>query len=250
MQNHFKKQIDSLMLVIGAFVGIVTPYVVLLRANPFEFSSVSLLEFVSFHPWHGISASAFSITGFSLVAVALKGFRGQFASATEKLEALIVTLSVTFAICLAAYVAIVALSKVCSFVEYRDVRIFATVIGALLGFQIAEQLPTVGENRTPTAFTIAGGMLGYFAAPLFLLFASCAIFIFLASPLTALLSHKVRSPKPIAGRGPASPQDHKKQIHDLQMKIQWVKQSGVASHLIKEETARLTQQIRDLGGSP
>ncbi len=252
MQHIISKHIDSLMLVTGAIVGIVTPNVVLSRVSPFKFATMDLLEFVSIYPWQGISAIVFAIAGFSLVAVGLRGMRGQFASPGEKLESLTVTLMITFVICVVAYVAVLALSKLYSFVEYQDFRLFATIIGALVGFQLAEQLPSVGENRTPIAFTIGGGLLGYFAAPAFLLFASVAALIFFGAPFLTFLRYKFSSQSSslLSGNGPAPAADHKKQVHDLRLKIQWVKKSGVTPHLIKEEVARLTRQIHDLGGTP
>ena len=50
------------------------------------------------------------------------------------------------------------------------------------------------------------------------------------------------------GRG--TPNGNQKQIQDLRAKIDFVRNSGVGSHLIQEEVDKLSQQISKLGGTP
>ena len=193
MSAAIRNNIDLVLLATGLFVGLVTPISILSRSVSGGIPTTDLIQIIANRPLIGVPSVLFAIAGFTFVSVSLNGFRGKYATAQERLEATTTTAIVATIICVVAFSLVFACSKVSDLVQYQDIRIFATIIGALVGFQFSASLPSVGDDRTPVVFTGAGGLLGYFAAPAFLFFITLAAVIFFAVPFLGVVFQRFSS---------------------------------------------------------
>ena len=251
---NFQKNIDLILILSGLLVGLLTPVTILQRADQGAVSGGNLLRIVFDQPVAGLPAVLFAIAGYTLASVGLNGLRGRYVDGRERQEAIGTTAILCSTVCGGVCIVLYGLSTLSSWIEYRDVRIAATILGALGAYQLVSTFPSIGNDQTLGVFMGAGALLGYCAAPLFILVAIVAGFTFLGVPLLSTVIGRYRlsqqagpivnSPSPV-GIG-----SNEKQINDLRQKIAWVKQSGVAPHLVDEEVARLSNRITKLGGTP
>lgn len=243
-----KKDIDLLLIACGCVVGFAAPVAMLSRIGDRERTGLELLSIFSEHPFLSVPAVIFGIAGFTLVSVGLNGLRGKYADVAERFDGIYTTAATTSIVCTGAICILLALSKIVAFVEYKDFRVLATIIGALVGVQLAGYVD--GNDNTPAAFAFAGGLMGYCAAPALLLFLGVAALLLFGGPLlTILLNNAGRGGGGMSlGNGALS--GNQKQIQELRGKIDFIRKSGVAPHLVQEEVDKLSQQIAALGGKP
>ena len=244
--SFVKKDIDLLLIACGSVVGFATPVAMMSRIGDRERTGLELLSIFSEHPFLSVPAVIFGIAGFTLVSVGLNGLRGKYADVAERFDGIYTTAATTAIVCTGAICILLALSKIVAFIEYRDFRVLATIIGALVGIQLAGYVD--GNENTPAAFAFAGGLMGYCAAPALLLFLGVAALLLFGGPLLTILLNHAGGGGMSLGRGASS--GNQKQIQDLRAKIDFVRNSGVAPHLIQEEVDKLGQQISSLGGTP
>lgn len=186
--SFVKKDIDMLLIACGSVVGFAIPVAMMSRIGDRERTGLKLLNIFSEHPFLSVPAVIFGIAGFTLVSVGLNGLRGKYADVAERFDGIYTTAATTSIVCTGAICILLALSNIVAFIEYRDFRVLATIIGALVGIQLAGYVD--GNENTPAAFAFAGGLMGYCAAPALLLFLGVAALLLFGGPLlTILLNH-------------------------------------------------------------
>ena len=247
MTTLAKKELDLMLVVGGMIVGFATPVAIISRIEDSDVSGLEVLDLLSQQPFHSVPSVLFAIAGFTLVSVGLNGLRGKYADAAERFDGIYTTAASTAVVSMGALSVLLALSKVVAFVEYRDVRVLATIVGALIGLHLSGYVE--GNENTPAAFAFAGGLMGYMAAPALLLLLGVAGLLLFGGPLIALLLSFLGGSTELTPSSAALPAGNQKQIQDLQGRIAFVRQSGVAPHLVQEEVDKLNKQITALGGT-
>ena len=178
-----KMQIDLVLVTCGLVVGFATPISLMSRISNTDLYGLEVVNVLRDRPALSVPAVLFAIAGFTVLSVGLNGLRGKYADIAERFDGIYRTAASTSVVCVAAFCLLLALSHVVAFIEYRDVRVLATIIGALVGLHCSGYVD--GNENTPAAFAFAGGLMGYLAAPALLLFLAVAALLMFGGPLIA-----------------------------------------------------------------